>query len=44
MEAHKFSRECGIYVNMPPFGLGKAGSLQPVGKERETAKQRFEAK
>jgi hypothetical protein len=32
-----------IYANMPPFGLGKAGSLQAVGKERETAKQRFEA-
>jgi hypothetical protein len=32
-----------IYANMPPFGLGKAGSLQTVGKERETAKQRFEA-
>ena len=33
-----------IYVNMPPFGLGKAGTLQSVGKGRETAEQRFEAK
>jgi len=33
-----------IYANMPPFGLGKAGTLQSVGKARETAKQRFEAK
>jgi len=29
---------------MPPFGLGKAGTLQSVGKGRETAEQRFEAK
>jgi hypothetical protein len=31
-----------IYVNMPAFGLGKAGILEPVGKARETAQQRFE--
>ncbi len=31
-----------IYTNMPPFGLGKAGRLEGVGKARETAQQRFE--
>ena len=30
-----------IYANMPAFGLGKAGILEPVGKLRETADQRF---
>ena len=33
-----------IYANMPPFGLGKAGKLEPVSKGRETAQQRFESK
>ena len=33
-----------IYANMPPFGLGKAGTLEPVSKGRETAQQRFEMK
>lgn len=33
-----------IYANMPPFGLGKAGRLEPVGKTRETAQQRFKTK
>jgi hypothetical protein len=33
-----------VYANMPPFGLGKAGTLQPVGKSTETAQQRFERK
>ena len=31
-----------VYTNMPPFGLGKAGKLEPVGKARETAQQRLE--
>lgn len=33
-----------IYGNMPPFGLGKAGELEPVGKAHETAQQRLETK
>lgn len=31
-----------IYGNMPAFGLGKAGNLEPVGKRSETAEERFE--
>ncbi|MDN4017516.1 DUF4188 domain-containing protein [Zwartia panacis] len=31
-----------IYVNMPSFGLGKAGKLQFVGKGQNNAQQRFE--
>ena len=31
-----------IYANMPPFGLGKAGNLEPVGRKSDTANQRFE--
>jgi len=30
-----------IYVNMPPFGFGKVGSLQPVGGKRNTAAGRL---
>ena len=33
-----------IYANMPPFGLGKAGRLESVGKARGTAQQRFDMK
>jgi len=33
-----------VYGNMPPFGLGKAGKLEPVGKRHETAQQRLETK
>ncbi|MEC5215303.1 hypothetical protein RCH09_000233 [Actimicrobium sp. GrIS 1.19] len=32
-----------IYVNMPPFGLGRAGTLRPVSAERNSARQRFQA-
>ncbi len=32
-----------IYVNMPAFGLGKAGSLQPVAGARESASGRLQA-
>ena len=30
-----------IYVNMPAFGLGKAGTLLPASGKRETATDRF---
>ncbi|MDQ2857923.1 MAG: DUF4188 domain-containing protein [Candidatus Eremiobacteraeota bacterium] len=30
-----------VYVNMPPFGLGKAGSLTPASGKRETAAGRL---
>lgn len=30
-----------IYVNMPPFGLGKAGTLKPVTAGRETSRERM---
>ena len=30
-----------IYNNMPPFGLGKAGRLEPIGRRSESAMQRF---
>jgi len=30
-----------IYNNMPAFGLGKAGRLEPVGRRSESATQRF---
>lgn len=32
-----------IYVNMPPFGLGKAGSLQPATDGRASSAGRLEA-
>jgi len=32
-----------IYVNMPPFGLGKAGSLVPASGKRNTAQDRLGA-
>lgn len=32
-----------IYVNMPPFGLGKAGSLTGVSGARESASGRLDA-
>jgi hypothetical protein len=31
-----------IYVNMPPFGLGKAGNLLTVSEKYEEAKQRIQ--
>jgi hypothetical protein len=31
-----------IYVNMPPFGLGKAGKLHPAHGRRATAKDRLD--
>jgi hypothetical protein len=31
-----------IYVNMPPFGLGKAGKLHPAHGKRATAKDRLD--
>lgn len=30
-----------IYVNMPPFGFGKVGKLEPVGGKRNTAAGRL---
>jgi len=30
-----------IYGNMPPFGLGVAGKLEPIGKAHETFQQRL---
>ncbi len=32
-----------IYVNMPPFGLGKVGELAPVHGKREGARDRLTA-
>jgi hypothetical protein len=32
-----------VYVNMPPFGLGRAGALQPVGAGRQSAEERLHA-
>jgi hypothetical protein len=32
-----------IYVNMPPFGLGKAGVLEKVQGKRESARGRLES-
>ena len=32
-----------IYVNMPAFGLGKAGTLYPASKARQSARQRLDA-
>lgn len=32
-----------IYVNMPPFGLGRAGSLQAVTAQRQSAAGRLSA-
>ncbi len=29
-----------IYANMPPFGLGKAGRLSPIGRGSDSAAQR----
>jgi hypothetical protein len=31
-----------IYVNMPPFGLGKAGVLHPASKARHSARGRLD--
>ena len=33
-----------IYVNMPKFGFGKVGDLQPVTTNRNTAKDRLAEK
>ncbi len=33
-----------VYVNMPPFGLGKAGSLTPASGKRETAAGRLDTR
>lgn len=33
-----------IYANMPPFGLGRALTLVPVGQGQRTAKQRMASK
>jgi len=30
-----------VYVNMPPFGLGRATGFEPVGRGSSTAKQRL---
>ena len=30
-----------IYSGMPPFGLGKAGTLMPVGTRKESARERI---
>jgi hypothetical protein len=32
-----------VYVNMPPFGLGKAGTLQPATGRRQSARGRLGA-
>jgi hypothetical protein len=32
-----------IYVNMPPFGLGKVGVLRPATGERQSAEDRLKA-
>ncbi len=32
-----------IYTNMPPFGLGKVGTVVPVGKQSDAATDRFRA-
>lgn len=32
-----------VYVNMPPFGLGKAGLLEPAVGRRESAKGRLKS-
>ena len=32
-----------VYVNMPPFGLGKAGSLRPASGGRQSAAGRLDA-
>jgi hypothetical protein len=32
-----------IYVNMPPFGLGRAGTLQPVSRGMQSAADRLRA-
>lgn len=33
-----------VYVNMPPFGLGKAGSLEPATGNRQSAAERLNAR
>jgi hypothetical protein len=33
-----------IYVNMPPFGFGKVGRLEPVAGKRNTAAGRLNSK
>ncbi len=44
-ETYKVSRGCyeNIYVNMPAFGLGKAGRLEPVSKRFDDAGDRMAA-
>lgn len=32
-----------VYANMPPFGLGRAGRLQPATGERKSASDRLQA-
>ena len=32
-----------VYVNMPPFGLGRAGTLQPAAAGRQSAAGRLQA-
>lgn len=32
-----------VYVNMPPFGLGRAGTLQPANGGRQSARGRLQA-
>jgi hypothetical protein len=32
-----------VYVNMPPFGLGKAGNLHPASGGRQSAAGRLSA-
>lgn len=38
VEAGKYEN---VYVNMPPFGLGKVGTLIPATGKRETARERL---
>jgi hypothetical protein len=33
-----------VYVNMPPFGFGKVGNLQPVSGRLNSAEERLKAK
>jgi Domain of unknown function (DUF4188) len=34
-------RHESVYVNMPPFELGRAGTLQEAAGRRESARDRF---
>jgi len=38
------SKTENIYANMPPFGFGKVGKLQPASGARNTAKARLAGK